>query len=247
MPKRQTPGAAAGRDAKNALFGGEPFVVKPAGKRQGAPSDTSKNCFMFKILNLCLSACFYGLRCVSLADLIGGIDAGEDKWQSAASHQVIQTAPPLMLALSSVSMYLIQISEKSPGKPAKKLIPRSSGGIGLEVTSGVQYIIRKLKEQLASRGARGFSGLQRKFKIMDDDGNKSLDVNEFSKAMRESGLSLSDTEVVMLFAHFDRDGSKSVSFDEFLVALRVSYTALARSQRSLLLNASILLHLRRAS
>lgn len=31
-------------------------------------------------------------------------------------------------------------------------------------------VLDKLRAQLVARGARGISGLQRKFKIMDDDG-----------------------------------------------------------------------------
>ena len=45
--------------------------------------------------------------------------------------------------------------------------------------------ITELQGQLKSRGARGIIGLQRKFKIMDDDGSKTLNMAEFKKAMRE--------------------------------------------------------------
>ena len=45
-----------------------------------------------------------------------------------------------------------------------------------------------LKDKLASRGARGFIGLQRQFKIMDDDGSKTLNKAEFDKAMHDFGL-----------------------------------------------------------
>lgn len=36
----------------------------------------------------------------------------------------------------------------------------------------VGELLREFKQRLASRGARGFVGLQRQFKIMDDNGNK---------------------------------------------------------------------------
>ena len=38
----------------------------------------------------------------------------------------------------------------------------------------------------------GIIGLGRKFRIMDDDGSKSLNRAEFNKAMKECNLSLSD-------------------------------------------------------
>jgi hypothetical protein len=40
------------------------------------------------------------------------------------------------------------------------------------------------------RGARGISGVSRKFKILDDDGSKSLNKEEFKKGMRECSLDL---------------------------------------------------------
>jgi len=43
----------------------------------------------------------------------------------------------------------------------------------------------KLKDKLVSRGSRGFIGLQRQFKIMDDNNSKSLDKYEFTKAMND--------------------------------------------------------------
>ena len=42
-----------------------------------------------------------------------------------------------------------------------------------------------LKDKLVSRGSRGFIGLQRQFKIMDDNNSKSLDKYEFTKAMND--------------------------------------------------------------
>jgi len=39
------------------------------------------------------------------------------------------------------------------------------------------------RDKLASRGARGILGMQRIFKIMDDNNNMSLDIQEFWKAI----------------------------------------------------------------
>lgn len=59
-------------------------------------------------------------------------------------------------------------------------------------TNRIVGIVADLREQLAQRGARGIVGLQRKFRIMDDDGNRSLNLAEFAKGMQESGLDLSN-------------------------------------------------------
>ena len=69
----------------------------------------------------------------------------------------------------------------------------------------VVHLITKLKTELKSRGAHGIHGLGRKFKIMDDDGSKSLSMAEFKKAMNECNLKdLNDSDLRTLFNHFDK-------------------------------------------
>lgn len=62
----------------------------------------------------------------------------------------------------------------------------------------------------------------RSFRIMDDDGNRSIDFKEFTKGMHDYGLMLEKDELQDLFGRFDQDGSGTVDFDEFLKNLRVS-------------------------
>ena len=78
----------------------------------------------------------------------------------------------------------------------------------------------KLREKLASRGARGIIGLQRQFKIMDDDNSKTLNKYEFTKGMNDFQLNFSQGEISMLFDYFDVDSNGNVSYDEFLRAIR---------------------------
>ena len=49
----------------------------------------------------------------------------------------------------------------------------------------MEQLAQVLKDKLASRGARGIIGLQKQFKIMDDDNSKSLNMAEFNKAMTD--------------------------------------------------------------
>ena len=61
-------------------------------------------------------------------------------------------------------------------------------------------------------GANGILGLGRKFRIMDDDSNGSLDMAEFSKAMRECELvDLSKKAIEHLFRYLDADDSGEFS------------------------------------
>ena len=85
---------------------------------------------------------------------------------------------------------------------------------------GIKMLVDKIKKQLKSRGSFGFIGMQRVFKIIDDDGNKSLDKLEFRKAMRELALDLSDADLRFLFEFFDTDRSGSIDFEEFIQGVR---------------------------
>ena len=48
---------------------------------------------------------------------------------------------------------------------------------------------------LKKRGASGIIGLGRCFRIMDDNGNRQLEYDEFHKAMNDFGLNFSDKEI----------------------------------------------------
>jgi Ca2+-binding EF-hand superfamily protein len=77
-----------------------------------------------------------------------------------------------------------------------------------------------LSKKLCTRGASGFIGLRRNFKIQDDNGSGTLEMSEFTKAMREYKLGFTDQEICDLFNYFDVDRSGNIDFDEFIVAIR---------------------------
>jgi Ca2+-binding EF-hand superfamily protein len=52
-----------------------------------------------------------------------------------------------------------------------------------------------LRQRLATRGARGFIGMQKQFKIMDDDNSGNIDVKEFRKAIKDFRIDLNDQEI----------------------------------------------------
>jgi Ca2+-binding EF-hand superfamily protein len=86
---------------------------------------------------------------------------------------------------------------------------------------GLKLIISRLKTVLKDRGGGGFASLQRTFRIMDDDGSKSLSMAEFKKAMRDIRMvDLSDADLRMLFEHFDADHSGSIDVEEFIQGVR---------------------------
>ena len=81
-------------------------------------------------------------------------------------------------------------------------------------------MIEKVRAKLASRGARGIIGLGKQFRIMDDNNSRSLDLYEFTKAMKDYMLGFSDTEIRALFAYVDYDRSGSIDYDEFIRSIR---------------------------
>lgn len=48
-----------------------------------------------------------------------------------------------------------------------------------------KQLVEIFASKLASRGARGIIGLQKQFKIMDDDRSHDLDIYEFRKAIKD--------------------------------------------------------------
>ena len=76
------------------------------------------------------------------------------------------------------------------------------------------------RDKLKARGAKGIIGLQRLFKIMDDDGSQTLSLPEFSKACRDFRIGVSDENVPILFSKFDANNDGTISYDEFLRAVR---------------------------
>lgn len=67
---------------------------------------------------------------------------------------------------------------------------------------------------------------------MDDNKNKKLDLDEFSKGINEYGLNYSKEEMRELFNAFDKDKSGQIDFDEFLEKLRVcSYFYLFKTDK----------------
>lgn len=86
--------------------------------------------------------------------------------------------------------------------------------------SNPEKLVTRLREKIATRGARGMIGLQRNFKIMDDDNDGTLDKYEFSKAMKDFAVGFTEQEVSTLFNYFDADRDNTLSFDEFLFTIR---------------------------
>lgn len=59
--------------------------------------------------------------------------------------------------------------------------------------------MNKVKGKLRTRGTSGMLGIQRQFRIMDDDFDKCISYPEFRKAMNDYKMNLNDEEMQALF------------------------------------------------
>lgn len=83
-----------------------------------------------------------------------------------------------------------------------------------------EEVMAEIKAALLGRGSMTIRGIGRVFRILDDNRNRQLEVNELLWGLKDFGVTLSEAQVKALISAFDRDGSNSISFDEFLRALR---------------------------
>lgn len=66
-------------------------------------------------------------------------------------------------------------------------------------------------------------GLGRCFRRIDDNGDKQLNLEEFVKGLRDTGLNVNHEEAQEIFNQFDTDGSGTINMNEFLIGIRVSF------------------------
>ncbi|CAF4082028.1 unnamed protein product [Adineta steineri] len=80
--------------------------------------------------------------------------------------------------------------------------------------------LERLRAECLKRGAQGIKGLSLLFRIMDDNGDRKLNMEEFQKGVQEYGLNFSKADINELFRQFDTDKNGSIDYEEFLFRLR---------------------------
>ena len=136
------------------------------------------------------------------------------KWIQSMLHMVQVQQCPLRPILEN---------DLAPATPAKRMIRQYHKAEAVVVAANVvdvEELLSTLRKSLKVHGAYGIFGLQRKFKIADDDCDKKLSVEEFKKMICEHALSWQPAQVQLVFNFFDKDGSGGIDFSEVLVGVR---------------------------
>jgi len=98
--------------------------------------------------------------------------------------------------------------------------PEAAQPVAVAAPQTAEEILAEIKATLKSRGAMAIRGIGRVFRILDDNRNRQVDLNELLWGLKDFGIHLNETQAKCILGKFDRDGSGSVSFDEFIRVLR---------------------------
>ena len=110
---------------------------------------------------------------------------------------------------------------KNPGEYRQQLMSDDQRHNGPTTYAGVPHhsdedMVKLFRSKLALRGARGILGMQRIFKIMDDNQSGFIEGPEFWKAICDFRIQISGEEARELFDLFDINGDGVISYDELM-------------------------------
>ena len=100
-----------------------------------------------------------------------------------------------------------------------------SKGMNLQYEQGPTHLAQKrdteiklsrFKKALFDRGIRGIIGLLRQFKLFDENGNGTLELDEFEKAVMDYKIGAQRADLQHLFQAFDLNGDGHINFDELM-------------------------------
>ena len=105
--------------------------------------------------------------------------------------------------------YKAKFSDRRPGQTEEEAKEEKS------ITA-----LKKFKKEMISRGCSGLISLQRQFKLLDENNSKTLDFEEFSNALKDTQMNLTNDEILNIFTKFDKNGNGVIEYDEFIYELR---------------------------
>lgn len=92
------------------------------------------------------------------------------------------------------------------------------------ISSKVAENLRKVRDgfiHMASDDAvLGIKDIGRRFRVVDDNGDRKISLPEFKKAVKEAKVDLSDADLRDIFNAFDRNADGTISFEELIEVIR---------------------------
>ena len=95
-------------------------------------------------------------------------------------------------------------------------------GVGLNIE--VNRINTEFKMKIAKSGGLGIRSLGVIFRRMDFNGNKKLNMEEFTEALATFGLFPKVVDIQALMKFYDVDGDGNITYEEFVRGLREPLT-----------------------
>lgn len=86
---------------------------------------------------------------------------------------------------------------------------------------GENPLLEKFRKELLKRGPASIKGIGQYFRQIDDDGSRTLKLDELQKGIIDHNISLTKSESYELFKLFDKDNSGTIDYEEFLISVRV--------------------------
>jgi 6,7-dimethyl-8-ribityllumazine synthase len=124
------------------------------------------------------------------------------------------------LAKSLASILKMKTNPKTITVTAPPVVGEVYKPVEIEKQTTPDGLIFALRQSLKEHGTNGIFGIARKFRIIDDDNSKSIDLDEFKKAINEHAMNWTAEQIKTVFDFFDRDKSGSISYEEFLRGVR---------------------------
>lgn len=91
-------------------------------------------------------------------------------------------------------------------------------GVGMNIT--VNRINTEFKCEIQKRGGIGIRSLANIFRRMDHNGNKKLDIQEFTEALAAFNLFPKKVDIQALMKYYDIDNDGNITYEEFIRGLR---------------------------
>lgn len=111
-------------------------------------------------------------------------------------------------------------SQRSGGQADPKLNVHTAHKNTHAVDMNALFIDSFRKAIVQRGGSSGIHGLGRIFKGMDDNGNRTLSIDELQTGLHDYGLALDKQSCTLLMHAVDKDNRGAISFDRFLSTIR---------------------------